>query len=474
MSENRFDFLRDLVKNVPDINVAEEQSYLECNTIPSSSDGNVIMDQTHLDEQIDIAGSSSRSIHVSFPANGTTAISSASTTASSGSPRNGNKRNFYASTTCSSASSSPKHYQTDTQILNCSTQMNPTFNKQHSLDSYSANTRNATSSTTNGGLAIASSSRSSQPNYYKEISTPDQSVIQYTQKQKLEPNLDIRPPKLTRIDSAPAILSTNNVSSLYSPSIRTTTSTSSSNTIVTPVINFDFSKSLIPTALNPPGSQIQRSTSYQPTTSLPPPLKTIKGLMPPLTPITTTANTYTSLPITSSENSVQVTSPTQKIPDQQSMAQETSTLPAFVKIDICNSPLVKIDYSNLNMSQLSSAPSASSSTTNSPQTINTTTVQSKFKRKKFHSQAHTSTGTTTTCTTTKKNVSGQMTPIINIDLANTHGNSSKLYGERTIGNISITPITTSNASNSSSNFPRMLTTTTSNSSLEMDEDYDNI
>lgn len=459
MSENRFDFLRDLVKNVPDINVAEEQSYLEANSAASSSDGTLIVDSNiqpiaTTNIQVD-SGVLSRSL------NGDSA------TTSSGISRNGNKRNFYASATCSSASSSPKHLQVDNSVSHTSS----TLHKQHSLDISFYSSNNTTSSITNGSLATASLSHSVQPNYYTEISAPDPTVIQYTQTNKLETNLDIRPPKLTRIDSAPAILSNNTVS--YSPNTRHVTSSSissplssSSSSIGAPVINFDFSKSLIPTALSPPGpiaaaaAAVQRAATtksyHQPATSLPPLLKTIKSPVPPLTPINTKANTFST--------------PSQQISMSPNLAshksvgpltKEVSTPPAFVKIDICNSPLVKIDYSNMDMSQISSSPPKSCL----PSITNATTLQSSQLKRK-HMQ------TTSTATSyTKKNVAKQMKPIINIDLTKNYGSSSKLSSAS--GNISISPSTLA-SSKIISNFPRVLTTTTASSSLEMDEDYDNI
>jgi len=78
------------------------------------------------------------------------------------------------------------------------------------------------------------------PNFYTEIA--DSSVIQYTPKIQNDLNLDVRPPKLTRIDSAPGCLGDQHNVNYGIPLPQLDTP---------PVMTFDFTKTALPPPLYP-------------------------------------------------------------------------------------------------------------------------------------------------------------------------------------------------------------------------------
>lgn len=278
MSESRFDFLRELVKNVPDINVDELQASTDDQTATDLSMPYKKSTATTSSCESPVS-SSSKSIKSIPPFNGNSLPSNTSI-------QNGNKRSHptIATATATSVKSKPQ-----------------TLLKTQSMDQ-SLYTNMSTSYQT--------------PNFYTEISD-ELSVIQYTPKIKNDSNLDVRPPKLARIDSAPAGLS--NVRSSAYTSHLTVPNTP-------PVMTFDFSK----TALPPP--------PMYPNINMKPPI-------PPLTPI------VINQPTTSLHSSFLYSSMSTLTPPTITTGPNTTP---FVKFDV--SPLTKtIDCTNLDVtSQLPS------------------------------------------------------------------------------------------------------------------------
>lgn len=193
MSESRFDFLRELVKNIPDINVAEEQQgdgYPERRE--SSEDGMQTIEST-----------------VGSNANGIT------------SNPNGGSSPWLQSIQRS----------VDGEAASCTINPHWKYTKQHSMDSIGNKHQNNYSSTSNDyNLPI---------NYSIKIKVDDKPA----------------PAKLLRMESTPASFgSNNNLSSSSSPItapnyVPVTTTTKLSDSDKSPIINFDFTKiPLLPSA----------------------------------------------------------------------------------------------------------------------------------------------------------------------------------------------------------------------------------
>lgn len=275
MSETRFDFLKELVKSVPDINVDEMQT---------SGDDHTATDLTmpyHRSSSLPATNSessvsgTSKSIKSIPPFNGNTSTTSTSN-------RNGNKRSRPVTPTATSTKSKPqlllKTQSMDQSLL---TNMSPT-------SSYPT------------------------PNFYTEISensvepaTTVNSVIQFTPKIQKDFNLDVRPPKLNRIDSAPGCLG-----DIQNVAYRTPLTQSDTP----PVMTFDFTK----------------------TTLLPPPLYpsiNVKPPIPPLTPINNQATSSLHSPFLYPSTST-LTPP----PPTITTAPQISP---FIKIDACKSSVAK-------------------------------------------------------------------------------------------------------------------------------------
>lgn len=290
MSETRFDFLKELVKNVPDINVDEMQTSGDDHT---ATDLTMPYHKTSVPAtncESSVSGTS-KSIKPIPPFNG-----NSSTTSTSTSMRNGNRRSRPVTPTATSTKSKPQ------LIL-----------KQQSMDQSLLTSMSPTSSY-------------HTPNFYTEISDSSvksantvNSVIQFTPKIQNDSlmNLDVRPPKLTRIDSAPGCLGDIQNAAYRTPLTQSDTP---------PVMTFDFTR-----------------------TALPPPLYTsIKPPIPPLTPIinnqaTTSLHSPYSYPSTST-----LTPP-----------PPTITTPSpFAKIDACKSSVVKSNHFT-NSNSTNSLPSTS-------------------------------------------------------------------------------------------------------------------
>lgn len=387
MSESRFDFLRELVKNVPDINVAEEQqtgepeSDVPLDLCQYSVSLSPPLAASRLDDRpiaTTSGGQASRSTHTSYvPSSPAASSSSNNGNNSSGVFRNGNKRSHP-----SSSPSSSQHIQ-----------------KQNSLDLSRLSTINTASH---------------RPNYYTETSDTSSSVIQFSSSTHHATSefslLDYRPPKLSRLDSAPAILASNNTTiTAVMPQCSSNRNHNVSQQS-TPVITIDFSKGI------PSGPGLYSSSLVRPP---------IPALMPIHTP-TLASPVISPLKL-------------QYPPDL------ISTPPAFVNIDVSKTPLVKIDYSKLDLS----AP-----------TSPTLPYTSKSTRRQLSSANTTGTGRKT-----KK----PQTPVINIDLSNSF-------------NLNVAPqmfkfcdaSSTSTTTSANSNLSRAMASCTNTSSLDMDEDYDNI
>lgn len=386
MSESRFDFLRELVKDVPDINVAEEQQAGEpesdlpldlCQYSVSLSPPPANRpDDRPIATTSGSQPSRSALAHTSYVPPSSASSSSSNNGNSSGDFRNGNKRSH-------PSSSSSQQIQ-----------------KQNSLDLSRLSNINTASH---------------RPNYYTETSETASSVIQFSSSTHHASSefslLDYRPPKLSRLDSAPAILSSNNTT------ITAVTSQSGRNSNVshhpTPVITIDFSKGI------PSGPGLYSSPLVRPP-------------IPALTPINTPGSSASASPAISP---LKLQYPSDLI----------STPPAFVNIDVSKTPLVKIDYSKLDLS----AP-----------TSPTLPYTSKSTRRQLSSAITAGTGRKT-----KK----PQTPVINIDLSNSF-NLNVAPQMFTFCDASSTSTTTS----ANSNLSRALSSCTNTSSLDMDEDYDNI
>ncbi len=291
MSETRFDFLKELVKNVPDINVDEMQS---------STEDQIATDLTMPYQKTSVpaatcessVGGTSKSIKSIPPFNG-----NASTTTST-SVRNGNKRSRPVSPTATSTKLKPqlllKTQSMDQSLL---THMSPT-------SSYHT------------------------PNFYTEISensvkspTTTNSVIQFTPKIQNDLSLDVRPPKLTRIDSAPGCLGDIQHAAYRTPLPQCDTP---------PVMTFDFTK-----------------------TALPPPLYPSIKVRPPIPPLTPIINNQAN---TSMHSPYLYPSTSTLTPPPQTTI---TSAPPFARIDACSKSSVVKSNNFTNSYSATSLPSTS-------------------------------------------------------------------------------------------------------------------
>lgn len=286
MSETRFDFLKELVKNVPDINVDEMQTSADDNTATDLTmpyhKSPVPVSATNCESSVSGTSKSIRSIP---PFNGNT------------SNRNGNNRRSRPVTPTATSTKLKPQPLLKTQSMDQSllTSMSPT-------SSYHT------------------------PNFYTEISdnsvksaTTVNSVIQFTPKIQNVSNLDVRPPKLNRIDSAPGCLGDIQNAAYRTPLPQCDTP---------PVMTFDFTKTALP----------------------PPPLYTSMNVKPPIPPLinnqaTTSLHSPFLYPSTSSVTPSSPTTALQAIP--------------FVKIDACKSYVVKTNNFISSNSTTTSLPSTS-------------------------------------------------------------------------------------------------------------------
>lgn len=214
MSESRFDFLRELVKNIPDINVAEEQ---QCDSYPerreSSEDGMASIESI----QSTLATPATAALTaMASHANGVASNPNGGTAAWLKANQRDGGANASASSSSSSSSSSSG-----------SANIHPhwKFSKQHSIDSLINKNQNIYSAPSNDG------------------NTP----INYSIKIKLDDNKPT-PAKLLRMESTPASFGSNSnlaspiVTSNYLPLTATTTTKNLPDGDTQPIINFDFSK----------------------------------------------------------------------------------------------------------------------------------------------------------------------------------------------------------------------------------------
>lgn len=267
MSEARFDFLKELVKNVPDINVDEMQTSGDDHTSAAELTMPYQKSSVPATSCESSSGGTSKSIRSIPSFNG-----NSSTTGTNTSMRNGSKRNCIPTAT----STKPKPQlllKTQSMDQSLLTNMSPT-------SSYHT------------------------PNFYTEISdnsvkspTTVNSVIQFTPKIQNDLSLDVRPPKLTRIDSAPGCLNDIQNAAYQTPYSQSDTP---------PVMTFDFTKTALPPPLYPSGISAR------------PPI-------PPLTPILNNlANTSLHSPYSYPSTTSTLTSP---------LSTTKATAPTFIKID---------------------------------------------------------------------------------------------------------------------------------------------
>lgn len=213
MSENRFDFLRELVKNIPDINVAEEQ---QCDNYPERRESS----EDVLYQSIESAAAPATAALTAMAshANGVASNPNGGTDAwLKANQRDGGGANASAGSSGSSSSSSSSG----------SANIHPhwKYSKQHSIDSLINKNQTIYSAPSNDG------------------NTP----INYSIKIKLDDNKPT-PAKLLRMESTPASFGSNNnlsspiVTSNYLPLTATTTTKKLADGDTQPIINFDFSK----------------------------------------------------------------------------------------------------------------------------------------------------------------------------------------------------------------------------------------
>lgn len=377
MSESRFDFLRELVKNVPDINIAEEQATADNST---SELGTI----------------------TTAAATATTSTATSNTGASGGSTSNFRQENngncsFTNSPTITGSSAVLSNHRSNGNKRNF----------QVSLQLYPSTATTTIQSNANAGIATTATTITPQtsqahnihgPGFYKDHYTDQPtdktSVIQYTPKlqtQKSIPNVDVRPPKLKRVDSAPA------GANLY---------------LNSPVAKMS----------TPPLSATLKMTTTNPSKRV-----------PPLTPIKATSTATSATQMSTNQQSIRQSAFVYPSTSKDGTTSGVPTAP-IVKIDVTNStnPVVKIDYSNLSLpTHLYASASTSSSAA-------TSAVPSASYQMPSTSASTTS---ASAASTTKS------AAMINIDLLNNCATPSMAYK----------PITM-----------------TSTSTLEMDEDYDNI
>lgn len=158
MSENRFDFLRELVKNIPDINVCEDLSSSEC-TSPGSPNQLEINLQPQEPIQISLSTATAFKPNINNNTNGNNLV------------RNGHRGMLH--------SKSVDHQQQQ----NWDYATNRPFNN---LENYTEDEGPTTSQTKIIG-----------PNFYTEISTQESEINDFC----------VKPPKFSRLDSAPSIMS---------------------------------------------------------------------------------------------------------------------------------------------------------------------------------------------------------------------------------------------------------------------------
>lgn len=348
MSENRFDFLRELVKNIPDINVSEDLSSSECAS-PGSPNQLEINLQPQEPIQISISSAAVAAAAAFKPNNN-------NNTNGSNLVRNGH-RGMLHSKSVDLPHQQQQHW--DNSIYTT----NRPFNNLGNLSEDGTN------------IPTTSQAKPIGPNFYTEIS--DSSLIQYSTNFEPENNdFCVKPPKFTRLDSAPSIMSsTSHFKCKNSETPLNLTKTATYN---------DFTKLT--------GKINKRKTD-------PPPL---------LAPIIKTSNLK--------NNSIDFSLPS---------TSKNIPSPPVIKLDICNSPVVKIDYSNL--ASLSPTSFGHNNILPSPSIIvNTGITNSTYNQ----------------------------SPIINIDFSNINSFS-----------FNTKPTAVLN---------QQMPSTPSNSALEMDEDYDNI
>lgn len=241
MSESRFDFLRELVKNVPDINVAEEQ--LAADNYPDAGESSDTSSPSLIGVDINVPGSSSGLLsHGSSVPNGNTLQLNKSGRNGTWAVRSRKELPYTTATDSelglrSGSGSSAQQQQQQHQQQHYMQRMDWKLSKQHSLDTLQSNaTRNQNFYT---DRAIAPKGGAIAPKGGAIASRPDQdestTAINYSLRDHIDGG---RPPKISRIDSAPAGMA-NSSATNFNDYLSATTVT---GTTEQPIINFDFTK----------------------------------------------------------------------------------------------------------------------------------------------------------------------------------------------------------------------------------------
>lgn len=429
MSENRFDFLRELVKNIPDINVAEEQ--MAADNYPDRRESDETPSPPIQPPNVEAtASSTSNGLVNSYAFN--------SRNGSGGGTKRSNE------------------YPLTTEDIGPSASIQWKYNKQHSLDSISGK--------------LSTSDAIKNQNFYTEYPKEDSNpIISYSIKFDTSDKSDNnRVPKLTRIDSAPATYSPNSkpstpVQSCYLPITSTTMTTNNQ-----PIINFDFTKVPFLPLANPSSVSAEASTSVSITPiinsqtnktnrhPIPELLPMISGnskgncsVSPIVRPTTSISNHSVAKLMQKNDSKIQST--VSEVNDNHKYRYKIkSTLPpSVIKLDLINSPLIKIDYSNLNSINLQQK-ALPKEAMNEPLNLSTSSSQS------HHSV-----------------ISSSSTPLLSSASSSSSSTSTSSSSSST-NRQSVININFSKASVAPIISYSMPTTTISNSStLEMDEDYDN-
>lgn len=510
MSESRFDFLRELVKNVPDINVAEEQ--LAADNYPDAGESSDTSSPCQMGGEPSVQ-------RLCLP---------------SGSGQNGNiitnkGRNGTGTKRANSSGFlfNPTDYETGSRsgVVPTSQRSDWKITKQHSLD-----------------MLQGSSTRNQ--NFYTERlagETAENVAIDYSVRDRSDGS---RPPKLSRIDSAPAsILSNNSASSLgASCYVSTTTSPSSGQQ---PIINFDFTKvpflplpiSATTTATSPSpfgGAGLPSHTGHSstipelmplnvggaasstaPLLNLPVPSiavdplprhsHSITGLLGSSTATETTGADKTASLSTIKDPQLlyqihpEVHTKSIYCPPVTMTALSHTIQPPAVNVDLTASPLVKINYSNMHFSQFQQPNSPTNWDRDHPITQPTSSSSQTSTIKAFRS-VHPTSNTTTKYLPSRPHISVATPPEPPSKLKSTqqhpqllhqhqpsqsiqppqsiqsHKNiapSSSSTFQQPVLNINLTNHLNNAAPSFSYSIPST-TVTPSSSSLDMDEDYDDI
>lgn len=407
MSESRFDFLRELVRNVPDINVEEQlhQTFAGAGHGGSMSDPDENPSSTPplptppvVVSYAPMLNQDPRSAH-----HGVSSVSAV---------RNGaHKRPAAAIPTAH-----PQYYETGGRPTSSM------MHKQQSLDL---------------SLSTGPKSCTTPANYYTEIKSEDS-------------DSDIRPPKIARLHSAP----------VGAPTVTTPVPFA-----LPPVINFDFSKG-VPTTFVP--QYPQQIACQSPIVNI--------DLSQGLATSSTTVQQQQYVPRVPR---IKVTVPRSGVP--------LITPPVYSGASANSDawkPLVKIDYSHLDLTTPTTSSSSSPPAASSPRLTGVRPAKEQTKAPRGRPPKHRPATATTTTTTATASYSPAIPPVAHFDLAQppfrTNKPSTSLptpfqfpVAGSSSGYPSTSLATKVNGFAAAGSFAASVAVSSS-SCLDMDEDYDNI